>query len=105
MRHPSRSRSGLEGEATPPPARRYQTAFRLDSALRVFAVDAEARRSHSSSGTGWQTEPGQTSAITPLMTSHRPITPAPIVATVRPLRAIQALNRSTLAFVLSGENT
>jgi hypothetical protein len=48
---------------------------------------------------------GQTSATMPLMTSQRPITTAPITAAVRPRRAIQALTRSTLAFVLSGANT
>ena len=46
-----------------------------------------------------------TSAMTPLMTSQRPITAAPITAAVRPRRAIQALKRSTLSFVLSGAKT
>jgi hypothetical protein len=44
-------------------------------------------------------------AMMPLMTNHTPITAAPITATPRPLRAIQALNRSTRSFVLSGANT
>ena len=46
-----------------------------------------------------------TSAITPLMTSQRPITAAPITAAVRPRRAIHALKRSTLSLVLSGAKT
>ena len=46
-----------------------------------------------------------TSAMTPLMTSQRPITAAPITAALRPRRAIQALKRSTRSFVLSGAKT
>ena len=45
------------------------------------------------------------SVIRPLVISQTPIAPAPITATVRPLRAIQFFNRVTVFSVQSGANT
>ena len=88
--------------------RRRQGERPIECTATLELLDLGHARSMKVSTAAYRAAAGQllyTSAMTPLMTSQRPITAAPITAAVRPRRAIQALKRSTLSLVLSGANT
>jgi CRP-like cAMP-binding protein len=93
-------RSSTEPARTSEPDRTHSDARATQSRAHLRSLRCRVRRAAGASG-----QPRYTSATTPLTTSQRPITAAPITAAGRPRRAIQALKRSTLSLVLSGANT